>query len=230
MNGTGTGTGEPPSAPPPSPTTQQSTTKQQERSSNVPPAISESVKQSFSFLRDMGFDESLIDSAIRKFKHANDPDRIIEWCLTAPADEFTTTTGSTSTTSAMLSDIEAQENQIFGAENDFAGLFEDDTPAVPQPHPSSSPKTDNHHHPSTSTSSSISQEHQEQTTPADQSTASNKSSNTSKKKHILIELQRLFAQLQLSEQRAVSTETLTKSFGWNSNEVFQQHDVHELNR
>lgn len=44
------------------------------------------------------------------------------------------------------------------------------------------------------------------------------------------ELQKLFATLQLSDQRAVSTKELTKSFGWSESDVRDQHDVHELNR
>jgi hypothetical protein len=51
-----------------------------------------------------------------------------------------------------------------------------------------------------------------------------------KPRSMLIELQRLFANMQKSEQSAVSTESLTKSFGWKGNQVFEQHDVHELNR
>jgi hypothetical protein len=43
-------------------------------------------------------------------------------------------------------------------------------------------------------------------------------------------LQRLFAQLQAANIRAVSTEELTHSFKWERNEAMQQHDVHELNR
>ena len=47
---------------------------------------------------------------------------------------------------------------------------------------------------------------------------------------ILIELQRLFAQLMLLDQEACSTNRLTDSFGWSNNEELQQHDVQELNR
>jgi len=42
-------------------------------------------------------------------------------------------------------------------------------------------------------------------------------------------LQRLFYELQVSRM-ACSTKELTKSFGWNSLQAFQQHDVSELNR
>ncbi len=44
------------------------------------------------------------------------------------------------------------------------------------------------------------------------------------------QLQLLFAQLQSTEQRAVSTTALTTSFGWTGRESFQQHDVQELAR
>lgn len=47
---------------------------------------------------------------------------------------------------------------------------------------------------------------------------------------IPLELQKLFAELQLSQKYAVSTEQLTDSFGWKGRESYQQHDVHELNR
>ena len=42
------------------------------------------------------------------------------------------------------------------------------------------------------------------------------------------QLQRLFVQLQTSEERAVETEGLTKSFGWTDSDSFQQQDVQEL--
>lgn len=44
------------------------------------------------------------------------------------------------------------------------------------------------------------------------------------------QLQRLFLQLQTSGKRSVETTDLTKSFGWDSSEVWQQHDVQELCR
>jgi hypothetical protein len=40
----------------------------------------------------------------------------------------------------------------------------------------------------------------------------------------------LFGLLQLSKGGAVATRALTKSFGWEGSEVFQQHDVQELMR
>jgi hypothetical protein len=51
-----------------------------------------------------------------------------------------------------------------------------------------------------------------------------------KARTIPIELQRLFARLQLSAANAVSTEGLTRSFGWIGREASVQHDVQELNR
>lgn len=44
------------------------------------------------------------------------------------------------------------------------------------------------------------------------------------------QLQLLFAQLQLTEARAITTTALTHSFGWTGRESFQQHDVQELAR
>ena len=52
----------------------------------------------------------------------------------------------------------------------------------------------------------------------------------SRKRKIPIELQRLFAFLQTLDRKAISTKSLTESFGWRGNEIGQQHDVHELNR
>ncbi|XP_012555488.2 ubiquitin carboxyl-terminal hydrolase 47 isoform X1 [Hydra vulgaris] len=48
--------------------------------------------------------------------------------------------------------------------------------------------------------------------------------------NIPFQLQKLFLQLETSHKRAVETTELTKSFGWDSNEAWQQHDVQELCR
>lgn len=42
-------------------------------------------------------------------------------------------------------------------------------------------------------------------------------------------LQRLFYKLQ-SGENSVATEELTKSFGWDTQDSFMQHDVQEFNR
>jgi len=47
---------------------------------------------------------------------------------------------------------------------------------------------------------------------------------------IPLQLQRLFARLQLSDVQAVKTKDLTKSFGWEDSDAFTQHDVQELCR
>jgi len=47
---------------------------------------------------------------------------------------------------------------------------------------------------------------------------------------IPLQLQRLFGMLQLSRSKSVETVALTKSFGWEGSEVFQQQDVQELCR
>ncbi|XP_031703840.1 ubiquitin carboxyl-terminal hydrolase 40 isoform X1 [Anarrhichthys ocellatus] len=47
---------------------------------------------------------------------------------------------------------------------------------------------------------------------------------------IPLELQKLFASLLLVDQQSASTANLTNSFGWNSSEGTNQHDVQELNR
>lgn len=60
---------------------------------------------------------------------------------------------------------------------------------------------------------------------------SNKSDNDiNERKNIPLQLQRLFLNLQTSEKRSIQTHDLTKSFGWNSEDAFQQHDVQELSR
>merc|ERR1719242_353846 len=48
------------------------------------------------------------------------------------------------------------------------------------------------------------------------------------KRCIPLQLQRLFAELQISIKGAVRTQGLTTSFGWTGREVYQQHDVLEL--
>ncbi|XP_035663404.1 ubiquitin carboxyl-terminal hydrolase 47-like isoform X1 [Branchiostoma floridae] len=44
------------------------------------------------------------------------------------------------------------------------------------------------------------------------------------------QLQKLFIQLQTSKKRAVETTDITRSFGWDSSDAWQQHDVQELCR
>lgn len=51
-----------------------------------------------------------------------------------------------------------------------------------------------------------------------------------KQRKIPTELMRLFAHLQLEDKESISTQDLTQSFGWQSNQLGQQHDVAELNR
>eukprot|EP01083_Nonionella_stella_P266019 900412_1 len=48
------------------------------------------------------------------------------------------------------------------------------------------------------------------------------------KRCIPLQLQKLFARLQISIKGAIHTRELTTSFGWTGREVFQQHDVLEL--
>ena len=47
-------------------------------------------------------------------------------------------------------------------------------------------------------------------------------------KSIPFQLQRLFLALQTSKKRAVETTDITKSFGWDSSEAWQQHDIQVL--
>jgi ubiquitin carboxyl-terminal hydrolase 47 len=57
-----------------------------------------------------------------------------------------------------------------------------------------------------------------------------RSKHTAEQHCIPLQLQRLFGQLALGKLRAVDTVALTKSFGWEGSEVFQQQDVQELTR
>lgn len=49
-------------------------------------------------------------------------------------------------------------------------------------------------------------------------------------KNIPYQLQRLFVNLQTSMKMSVETTDLTRSFGWDSTEAWQQHDIQELCR
>ena len=50
------------------------------------------------------------------------------------------------------------------------------------------------------------------------------------KREILTALQELFVKLAFIDEHAISTQNLTKSFGWTGEEVIVQHDVQELSR
>lgn len=54
--------------------------------------------------------------------------------------------------------------------------------------------------------------------------------NIDESKSIPFQLQRLFLNLQTSPRHSVETTELTRSFGWDSSEAWQQHDVQELCR
>jgi hypothetical protein len=45
---------------------------------------------------------------------------------------------------------------------------------------------------------------------------------------IPLQLQRLFANLQLNQSSSIKTEALTRSFGWDNIDTFQQHDAGEF--
>ena len=46
--------------------------------------------------------------------------------------------------------------------------------------------------------------------------------------NIPYQLQKLFLLLQTSEKSSLETKELTASFGWESNETYDQHDVQEV--
>lgn len=54
--------------------------------------------------------------------------------------------------------------------------------------------------------------------------------NDNEAKNIPYQLQKLFLNLQTSKKSAVETTDLTRSFGWDSTEAWQQHDIQELCR
>jgi ubiquitin carboxyl-terminal hydrolase 47 len=56
------------------------------------------------------------------------------------------------------------------------------------------------------------------------------SDGSTESKNIPFQLQKLFINLQTSNKPAVETTDLTKSFGWDSTEAWQQHDIQELCR
>jgi ubiquitin C-terminal hydrolase len=58
----------------------------------------------------------------------------------------------------------------------------------------------------------------------------NQSIHGAKEDCIPYQLQKLFARLQLNTRKAEETKDLTKSFQWDSSEVFRQHDIQELCR
>ncbi|XP_068607993.1 ubiquitin carboxyl-terminal hydrolase 40 [Brachionichthys hirsutus] len=66
--------------------------------------------------------------------------------------------------------------------------------------------------------------------PEELGSLSDKEKPGAKVRVIPLELQRLFASLLLVDQQSASTADLTDSFGWNSTEGTNQHDVQELNR
>lgn len=55
-------------------------------------------------------------------------------------------------------------------------------------------------------------------------------SQSDESKSIPYQLQKLFLNLQTSHKSAVETTELTRSFGWDSSEAWQQHDIQELCR
>ncbi|CAF4003627.1 unnamed protein product [Adineta steineri] len=62
------------------------------------------------------------------------------------------------------------------------------------------------------------------------SSQTSSSGSTLKVRKIIVELQKLFAEMLLLNQQACSSIRLTDSFGWQSNETIDHQDVHELNR
>ncbi|KAF7632539.1 Ubiquitin carboxyl-terminal hydrolase [Meloidogyne graminicola] len=55
-------------------------------------------------------------------------------------------------------------------------------------------------------------------------------SNAQEHKNIQFQLQKLFLTLQTNQKSSLETKDLTTSFGWDSNEAYDQHDVQELCR
>jgi ubiquitin carboxyl-terminal hydrolase 7 len=45
---------------------------------------------------------------------------------------------------------------------------------------------------------------------------------------IILEMQKLFARLALSQSPAIDTEPLLVAFGWGKSQLFEQHDIHEF--
>ncbi|XP_001599376.2 ubiquitin carboxyl-terminal hydrolase 47 [Nasonia vitripennis] len=62
------------------------------------------------------------------------------------------------------------------------------------------------------------------------SSEKNTTNSSTTSNSIPYQLQKLFLNLQTSQKTAVETTSLTKSFGWNSNDAWHQHDIQELCR
>eukprot|EP01119_Soliformovum_irregulare_P011982 TRINITY_DN3073_c1_g1_i2.p1 TRINITY_DN3073_c1_g1~~TRINITY_DN3073_c1_g1_i2.p1 ORF type:complete len:1102 (+),score=434.53 TRINITY_DN3073_c1_g1_i2:50-3355(+) len=196
-------------------------------------------------LASMGFDASTIARAIRKFSDKPFSEAqlqsVIEWCLENPSGgEESFDDASSLLTPNMMTDVYTDSDPVDAIRQpdhmQLTSLF--DTTPTPSTSPTRSAYADVDLLQGLNLPSgrklNVSAEipHEEPnvpTVPTDPKENEIPKPKT-KIRRVLIELQRLFGKLDLTAEAAVSTEDLTKSFGWYSNQSLQQHDVHELNR
>lgn len=192
-----------------------------------------------SMLSSMGIDENMIKKGIQTLG-TKDANQLAEWCLTMSSSEFPNTDtpkrDDMNVITSLFYEIEEKSNIPLSTFESTSNSIE-----INQKIPlhSEFSLTSNETAQKQSNSKLENKPILDSKTEADKKLETNNvekvadiivSKGGKKPRKILIELQRLFAFLQLSNQYALSTENLTNSFGWKGSEVLQQHDVHELNR
>lgn len=216
-----------------------SASKPQEKKRNIKDDINYETLLSF------GFDLKVIEKSLRLYPNSKNVESVVEYCLNNVGEEEET--------------IEKEEEKVFGDSefinekksfpNDDAfdmmsmapmydiedrdELFED-----PFAFESMSLDTENQKEvEETIEKTSQNEQKGDENRGEEEKNKENKVSSSEtkvepKRKFLKVpfELQRLFGRLRAADTSCVTTENLTKSFGWKGNEVYDQHDVHELNR
>jgi hypothetical protein len=210
-----------------------------ESSSNTTTSSASSTKSSLSLhdeerlklemeLIGMGFEEDVVKKVVSAHRKAS-LEALVEYCLNFTPSEF------------------SYDEEEFEAPNNLTSLFDDKAEQIEYPvvrdddmnvvsdlffgesTPKQSFQSETMEQSNSSSSASVTSSNNASLQDGKLEEKSEPQTGVKRKKG-LIELQRLFAFLESSQQRAISTESLTKSFGWKDSDVFQQHDVHELNR
>eukprot|EP01133_Synstelium_polycarpum_P005728 gene5728-6625_t len=206
-----------------------------------------------------GFDEQRILMGLQKFPHVHMQERLIDWILNYDDSVPPLIDNNTTSTGESLFDNEDTYNDFAafswnGFEDDNKthnrsvspnnNYIPDASKAIipycspeenlfpqafsPTSVPDASTATT-----TTTTTTNNAAESSTQTTnvPSKESIAVAPPKSTRRKGRVLAyELQRLFSLLQMGDVAAISTEDLTRSFGWIGGEAGQQQDIHELNR
>lgn len=167
----------------------------------------------------MGFERAHLEFALKTLHPSKDSERILDWCLNNPYDPAAIEASKKSTSSSSTSNSNSHSNPKtteFVEEEEssvIVSLFDDVL--------GSNSSKSNSKGPSISMEVALPNSNNKET---------EKEKPKKKKRKMLIEMQRLFGWLKLTSQCAVSTDGLTRSFGWQGNQTMDQHDVHELNR